>query len=421
MRRPLRLSTCLAAGALVLLVAVPATMAVSLEESRKGLYGSVVDEQDKPIVGITILLSASPDMTSPMKVKTTDRGFVYPRLSEQPASYYLRIESDEWFIRKYRIKVRRPSGELFQDDEGHLIPGAENRMPPVKWRVGNATVEFTLVKMAEYKAAQVAAAGQGQVQQQITVDQQVQEMVAMGDYKGAADKLAKTIEENPADADRRWQHAVILSRAGESQAAIREAQKALALKPDMKGVRLPLADWLNDLGRTDEAIAALEKEREVDAQNPAIYKGLAMLYDGAGRKADSEQAVGKWVELAPDDTEALLNQARIKAGKGDYAGAEELYRKVAEKDPANAYRAFYNVAATIWARRGDVNVVVAALQKSIELKPDFPKSQKLMGDCLLNQGKLAEAREHYERFVALAPGDPDAAEIKKLLAGLPKK
>ena len=116
-----------------------------------------------------------------------------------------------------------------------------------------------------------------------------------------------------------------------------------------------------------------------------------------------------------------MASARVKVGQGDFTAAEQIYRKVAEKDPANAYKAFFNAGAAIFNRKGDMTAAVAAFQKSIELKPDYPKSHLLLGYCLANQGKLVEARGEWERFLELAPNDPEAGEIKKTIHGLPKK
>lgn len=417
----IRLMPALAAGLALFVLSAAPSAAQGLNAERKGLWGKVTDPEGKPVVGLVVKLSDRPDMGGALEVKSTDRGFVFPRLAQdQPRDYYLRIESTEWYIRKFHIVVRRLGrGDITQDDEGELYPTIQDKLPAIRHRLGFSNIEIELAKIADFRAP--AAAAQGQQRKEMGLDQELSDLVARGNFKGAADKLRETLAAAPGDGERRWQLAQVLAQAGETAEAIKEGQKAVAVKPDLKGARLKIAEWLNEMGRGDQAIGLLEQERDADPGNAVVHRGLAVLLREAGRTEDAEKAFAKWAELAPDDPEALLGLAGAKAARQDYAGAEELYRKAAEKDPENAYRLFYNVGAAIWNRKGDTEAAVAALTKSIELKGDFPKAHRLLGDCLLNQGKLAEARAHLEKFLELAPNDPEAADIKKLVAGLPKK
>ena len=110
--------------------------------------------------------------------------------------------------------------------------------------------------------------------------------------------------------------------------------------------------------------------------------------------------------------------AGIKAAAGDFASAEKLYRDVAQKDPANAPRSFYNVGVSIRNQKGDLNAAAAAFEQAIALKPDYAKAYEMLGYVRLNQGKLPEAKAAFAKFLELAPTDPNAADIKKTLASL---
>ncbi len=177
----------------------------------------------------------------------------------------------------------------------------------------------------------------------------------------------------------------------------------------------------------DRYLDHLRVERNLSPRTLEAYArdlaGLrqALAAEGVGRPADVAAVhLTRWLAGLSRRGLSATSQARA------LSAVRSLHKllaseKLAEKDPTEAYRMFYNVGASIWNAKGDVSAAIAVLQKSVELKPDFPKSRKLLGDALLNQGKLAEARAQYEKFLELAPGDPQAGEIKKMVAGLPKK
>jgi tetratricopeptide (TPR) repeat protein len=109
------------------------------------------------------------------------------------------------------------------------------------------------------------------------------------------------------------------------------------------------AGALYDLGKFDDAIAAygtflksapsveltaLAKEGMGYAQEA---KALA-LPDAAARQAGLDTALETFASIDTDEqgphyTQAIYHQARIKALKGDKAGAAELFKKVLERNP----------------------------------------------------------------------------------------
>jgi tetratricopeptide (TPR) repeat protein len=114
-------------------------------------------------------------------------------------------------------------------------------------------------------------------------------------------------------------------------------------------VKVVVAGLNYDAGKFDEAIAAYRAflasepgpELAARAREGIGYsleaKALAQT-DAAARNAGLDEALKAFTELAPDDKDsfhgiALYHQARIKALKGDKAGAVELLKKALEKEP----------------------------------------------------------------------------------------
>jgi tetratricopeptide (TPR) repeat protein len=112
--------------------------------------------------------------------------------------------------------------------------------------------------------------------------------------------------------------------------------------------RIAYASFLGDLGQEPEAIEQLEKARELDPANPAIWNNLAHIYSHGGPIDKSLRYFEKAIELKPDESVYYQNLATIvflfRPDAMEYYRSDEsavferslnLYRKAIELDPRN--------------------------------------------------------------------------------------
>ena len=108
-----------AAGVLFAACALHAAAQGVLNETRPGVWGEVADEQGNPVPDLAIKMARNVEGDPGGTVKTTKKGtFIFPQLELFEAGYILSLDSPEWYIRKYHIKTRRGTREIFQDDRG---------------------------------------------------------------------------------------------------------------------------------------------------------------------------------------------------------------------------------------------------------------------------------------------------------------
>ena len=156
MRRTLNLLIVLAAVTAALIV--PA-LAVSLNESRPGLWGAAVTTDDEPLKGVAVTLTPKGVSAAPLTMTSNKRGqFVFPRLDLLDEGYDVSVEFEGYFVREYHIRTRRGNREIYQDDEGKLVP-KQQTFPPLLYRGGssNATMKLVLA-FVELPARSVADA-----------------------------------------------------------------------------------------------------------------------------------------------------------------------------------------------------------------------------------------------------------------------
>lgn len=418
----------------ILALAAGPAAAQSMQERKAGVYGTVLDESGNPVPEVTIVLSAKTGTAVPLKVKTSRKGqFVYPAVEFNPDYYRIGIESTEWFVRKYKLRTRRGTGEIWQDDEGQLGPGSQGQMPDLRYRGANATIEFVIAKIAEFRgapapgqAAAGASAPEAAPARQLSLEDQAEEAATMGDHKAAAELLSKALEAKPDDAELLWKHAQAAARNGDTTLALREGQKVLFALPERREVRRKMAAWLMDRGDMEGALPLLEKEKTLDPENPAVSKLLVAIYENAGRKEEMVKEAERWIQLAPKDTEAVLALANIKAQVGDFAAAEKLFQDLAANDPQNAPTMYFNAGVSTMNKPGlgpeDRKRAITAFRKALELNPKMAKAHMRMGECYLGLGDFPAARAAFENFLkAAAPDDPEVKDAKEMIRALPAK
>jgi tetratricopeptide (TPR) repeat protein len=144
-----------------------------------------------------------------------------------------------------------------------------------------------------------------------------------------------------------------LAATGNFDAAQKRLRAALAMRPDLRGVHLALGELLLESGD----YAGAEREFRAEAQlapgsAAAAYKlGLVLL--NRGRQAEALAELKRSNALQPDMPETLVELGKASLLTGDVPGAESLFRRVLELEPASklAEAAHYQLAQ-IYRKQG---------------------------------------------------------------------
>ena len=143
------------------------------------------------------------------------------------------------------------------------------------------------------------------------------------------------------------------TRDGNSNAAIAEYRKAIAIDPHLPGVHFELAELLNT-----SADPAIKKEAEQQyrtalAENPQDEKAISRLGDIAAQKGDLQQDYADYtqaVALQPADANAKLGLAKALLEMNQDDKALELLEASEQLEPTNAV-VHYRLA-TLYRKKG---------------------------------------------------------------------
>ncbi|MFT3769217.1 MAG: tetratricopeptide repeat protein [Minicystis sp.] len=155
-----------------------------------------------------------------------------------------------------------------------------------------------------------------------------------GNRVGALDQFTKAVQRRPDLVEARVQLGAALVQAGNAPEAAQMLEGAVRYDPDNVGARLNLGDAYRLLGKYAEAKREFEWVLARDSSMPQVHYDLALLYlyapsvPGMTAKQQIGEAIReltKYREVRPrdikDDSEELLNAAKIKEGEINAANA----------------------------------------------------------------------------------------------------
>jgi len=232
-----------------------------------------------------------------------------------------------------------------------------------------------------------------------------------------------------------------LHQAGDVAAAVREYQAFLKRHPDVADVRSNLGAAYVRLGFLDKAIDQYRRALQLgNATDPtAIRFNLGLAYYKAARLEEAARSLSRVLAARPDHKNALLLLANCHLAKGDNRKVIELLTPLQasyEGDRAFAYilgtallregqlergMALVDVVlsqgesaeshfllGTAHLARGDAVAAAVEFRRALELNPELPSVNALLGRSLSETSRADEAAEHFRRELQLNPNDFEA-------------
>ena len=270
------------------------------------------------------------------------------------------------------------------------------------------------------------------------VHKEALELMAKGDWEGAADKLEDFLEREPKNAAGLFESGWVAERQLDLAAAEGFYQRALAVDPGHAGAALNLARlWREKPAEAERVLrAALAKQED----EPRLLAGLAAALRAQRKLDEAGTLARKVLERHPKDVGAIKTLASVEADQGHPRLAEALLqnaRKLDDKDAgilnalgllalghgeATAARGWFEEAtrldptlAAAWANLGalalryrDYGAAADAYGKAVALEGEEWQTHLGHGWALEGLRQHRAARGEYEKVLALRPVQEDA-------------
>ncbi len=142
--------------------------------------------------------------------------------------------------------------------------------------------------------------------------------------------------------------------------AVVEFEKALALEPNSREIRLSLAECYHSLGEDEKAVAALTP---IEPKDAAVWQRLAQHYRGQGRGEEAWQAYQQVLTLEPDNVDALWYSVRYALAQKRHEEAVRLMEQLTEFQRTPR---MMTELARVYQRVGKIDQAIRLLQEVID-------------------------------------------------------
>lgn len=226
----------------------------------------------------------------------------------------------------------------------------------------------------------------------------------------AEHSLRLYLNDDPEDPQALRMLAEIAAVCGHGGDAERLLRRALVAAPGFVPLYINLSALLQDLGRTDEAIALLDEVLANAPDNEMVLSFKAESLAGAGRMDEALKTHEALLTLAPDAAAVWMNYGHALKAVGRGGDVIAAYRKSVELDPASG-PAWWALANLRTVKLGEQDI--AAMEKALAGAGDDLNGVQLrfaLGKALGDEERFEESFSQYaaanDLRRALIPYDP---------------
>ena len=224
------------------------------------------------------------------------------------------------------------------------------------------------------------------------------EAMRAGHLDEAGDKFAEIAKDSPSFAEAHLNLGLIREEQGRNEEAIASLQKALGLKPRLRGANLFLAIARYRLNHFDKAIAALQKETSFYPSDANAWMWLGVVQLAAENPEEAVAALDRAAKLAPDNLDILYHR-----GRAHLLVSKKSYEKMFQIDP-HSWRV-HQVLAQADAEADRHEDAIAEYQTAIQLAPNQPGLHDQLGTEFIKAGKLEPAEAEFQKELEIDPNN----------------
>src|SRR5207248_5142344 len=162
--------------------------------------------------------------------------------------------------------------------------------------------------------------------------------------------------------------------------------------PDLTQARSLLANAYRALGRVDDATALFVEQTKAAPQSAEAYFNLGLSLRQQKKNNEARQAFEKSAELAPDNFNPIDQLVEMDLADKRYDAATQRVEQQLSKHPDIAASHFLEAKIYIaHATQRDADRAEAALEKALELDPNFNAAYELLITVYIAENKLPQA------------------------------
>ena len=231
-------------------------------------------------------------------------------------------------------------------------------------------------------------------------------------YGEAAEVLIALRAEFPDDPDLLLMLGEVLLATGRPAEALEALERSAEIDADRERVQLQLGIALAAAGRDADALAAFERELG-NSENTEILVtarlNRSLLLQRAERWSDAAEELESALQYGPDRVQVYADLASLYAEAGRLEDAERAIERGASFGFRSAVHS-YSLGARYY-REQRYEDAVRLFRASLEVDPERAATERSLAAALEKLGREDEAVEHLRRYLELEPDSPDRERI----------
>jgi len=415
----------------ILSIAAIAMLALPSPTTAQGpgrLSGRVKDEAGKPLAGVTATVINSESGKETTQV-TNRKGRVTIAVLDPDPVHTIVLSKEGYQTIREEVRLKRGDPAL---GDWIMVAGQAEAPPPgleltaEEMARSKAAVEHYNAGAQAFNAGDLAAAA-ASFDAAITEDPELLQAYEIGsvihyrleNHDRALELVAKVLEADPTNSRAlgvRYDAYNALANEAEADAAL---DALLATSADIDTARRTYNRGLSHAKNADieSAIPRLEQALAIEPGLAPAWGLLGDLEIARGNYARAIECGDHLIELEGSRERGLSLRHRAFEAMGDEAGAAEALRALADENPDAVMSSLFERANDLFDNN-DSEGAAKLYRQVLDLQPDNPRAHYKLGLALLSLDDAATAKSHLERFIELAPEDPEAASARDMLSYL---
>lgn len=236
-----------------------------------------------------------------------------------------------------------------------------------------------------------------------SVEEQFEQAVKLASTQPAdAIKLLQEVLSKQPRSYQAWYNiGVLYDRMGNMPSAENGYNKALEIKPDYFPAVINLARLYRRQKRDGQATLLLQRKASQFPKELRYRNALIHTYIRKGQLAQAEQMARAIQKKDEKNAEAIINLGLVWYKQAKYELARTAFNIASETNTKLATPHYY--LGQTYTKLKDQVAAIDSLKKALTLQDAYPEAHNLLGVLLIKQGKVKEARGHFEKAVKFMP------------------
>lgn len=231
----------------------------------------------------------------------------------------------------------------------------------------------------------------------------------------AALKARLVLSAEPGNAEANYVLGLSALLARNALEAIGPLERAAQLAPAEARYAFGVGMALDQLGRTEDSIAAYRRSLAIRPDHFETAANLGSVLQRAGRLAEAITAYAAALRARPGQPQVLNALGLCHLHSQQSEEAERQFAAAAAADPG--FASAHNHRAVALNRLGRQEEAIAAIREAIRLRPDYPEAWFNLGEQYYESGFHREALVALDRALELAPHNESARYLRSAIAG----